>query len=88
MNHIFNPSLLNSAKISYTRFNDNTSFDTALTNTPSLMLVSPSDPVTGGVIQMPGLQNQATPVWAACLWWTAKYGQPQDDLAGPRAGTP
>ena len=41
LNHIFSPSLLNSAKISYTRFNTNTSFDTTLTNTPSLMIVPP-----------------------------------------------
>ena len=33
LNHIFSPSLLNSAKISYTRFNTNTSFDTTLTST-------------------------------------------------------
>src|ERR1700722_9200490 len=61
MNHVFNANLLDSAKFSYTRFNNNTSFDTSLTNTPSLMLVSPSDPVTGGVIQMAGLQTASQP---------------------------
>ncbi len=33
-------------RLSYTRFNTITSFDTALTSTPNLMFVSPTDPVT------------------------------------------
>ena len=61
LNHIFSGSLLNSAKLSYTRFNDGTSFDTALVNTPNLMLVSPEDPATGANISMPGLQNLSEP---------------------------
>jgi len=61
LSHVFNPNLLNSAKISYTRFNTNTSFDTTLLNTPSLMIVPPTDPVTGGNIQLPGLQNSGEP---------------------------
>ena len=59
--HTFNPSVFFSAKASYTRFNENTSFDTSLVATPSLMFVSPTDPVTGGTIQMPGLQNASEP---------------------------
>jgi len=32
-----------------------------LTQTPNLMFVSPTDPVTGGLIQLPGLQNYSEP---------------------------
>jgi hypothetical protein len=59
--HTFSPSLLDSAKASYTRFNTNTSFNTALTYTPNLMITPPTDPVTSNVIQMPGLQNLGEP---------------------------
>jgi len=61
VSHTFTPSLFISAKASYTRFNSNTSFDTALTSTPNLMFVSPTDPNTQGTIQMPGLQNASEP---------------------------
>ena len=82
LNHIFNASVLNSAKISYTRFNNNTSFDASLTNTPSLMLVSPSDPVTGGVIQMPGLQNSSEPGEGGLPYGGPQNTiQPQDDFS-------
>ena len=57
--HTFSPSIFLSAKASYTRFNQNASFDTTLTDTPNLMFVSPTDPITGGTIQMPGLQNSS-----------------------------
>ena len=82
MNHVFNANLLDSAKFSYTRFNNNTSFDTSLTNTPSLMLVRPSDPVTGGVIQMPGLQNASQPGTGGVPYGGPQNTiQPQDDLS-------
>jgi hypothetical protein len=61
VSHTFTPNLFISAKASYTRFNENTSFDTALTSTPNLMFVSPTDPNTQGTIQMPGLQNASEP---------------------------
>jgi hypothetical protein len=61
LSHTFTPSLFISAKASFTRFNSNTSFDTALTSTPNLMFVSPTDPNTQGTIQMPGLQNASEP---------------------------
>ncbi len=61
ISHTFTQSLFFSTKFSYTRFNNNTSFDTALVSTPSLMFVAPTDPVTGGTIQMPGLQNSSEP---------------------------
>jgi hypothetical protein len=59
--HTFSPKLLLATKVSYTRYNNNTAFDTSLTNTPSLMFVSPTDAYTGQVIQMPGLENSSVP---------------------------
>jgi hypothetical protein len=59
--HTFSSNLLASAKVSFTRFNDANSFNAALTNTPNLMLVTNSDPVTGGEIQLPGLENFSEP---------------------------
>jgi DNA-binding transcriptional MocR family regulator len=61
VNHTFNNTLLNNTKLSFTRFNSITSFDAALTNTSNLMFVSPQDPATHGLIQMPGLQNSSAP---------------------------
>jgi hypothetical protein len=61
LNHTFTSSLFNNAKASFTRYNDQNSFNTALTGTPNLMFVSPTDPVTGGLIQMPGLENYSAP---------------------------
>jgi hypothetical protein len=59
--HTFNNYLLNNTKVSFTRFNVFDSFTTSLTNTPNLMFVTPNDPVTGGLIQMPGLENASEP---------------------------
>jgi Carboxypeptidase regulatory-like domain/TonB dependent receptor len=59
--HTFSPTLLDNLKASYTRFNTVTSFDTALVNTPNLMFTPPTDPVTNGNIQLPGLQNEGEP---------------------------
>ena len=60
LNHTFNANLLNNTKVSFTRFNSITSYS-APTNTPNLMFISPTDPVTNGVIQMPGLENASAP---------------------------
>jgi hypothetical protein len=59
--HTFNTNVVLAAKVSYTRYNNNTAFDTSLTDTPSLMFVSPTDAYTGQVIQMPGLENSSIP---------------------------
>ncbi len=59
--HTFTVNLLDNAKVSYTRFNDKNSFDSALTYTPNLMMVPPTDPVTSTFIQMPGLENLSAP---------------------------
>ncbi len=59
--HTYSPTLLLSAKFSYTRFNNANSFDTSLTSTPSLMYVDPTDHVTNQLIQMPGLENTSNP---------------------------
>jgi hypothetical protein len=61
LSHIFTPSLFLSAKASYTRFNENNSYDPSLVETPNLMFVSPTDPNTGALIQMPGLENFSEP---------------------------
>jgi hypothetical protein len=59
LNHIFSANLLNNTEVSFTRFNDSNSFDQALTFTPNAYINSgsPTDPVTGNLIQMPGLEN-------------------------------
>jgi hypothetical protein len=61
ISHIFTPSLFLSMKASYTRFNENTSFDPTLLYVPNLMFVTPTDPNTGSLIQMPGLENYSEP---------------------------
>ena len=60
LNHTFSSSLFSNTKISFSRLNGLVTFNTALTNTPNLMLVGqPVDPVTGIPIQLPGLENIA-----------------------------
>jgi carboxypeptidase family protein len=61
INHVLNSSMLNNFKASFSRFNDGTSYNTALTNTPNLFLSAslPTDPVTGNAIQLPGLENSS-----------------------------
>jgi hypothetical protein len=61
LNHSFNANLLNNTKLSFSRFNDNTSFNSQYTFTPNLMFVSPTDPVTSAFISMPGLENESEP---------------------------
>ena len=61
LSHTFTPSLFLSAKASYTRYNENNSYDPSLVETPNLMFVSPTDPNTGALIQMPGLENFSEP---------------------------
>jgi hypothetical protein len=59
--HSFSNTLLSNTKGSFTRFNTDDSFDAALTHTPNLYLSqgSPTDPITGTLIQLPGLENIA-----------------------------
>jgi hypothetical protein len=61
LSHTFTPSLFFSVKASYTRYNENNSFEQSLLETPNLMFVSPTDPNTGAFIQMPGLENLSEP---------------------------
>jgi len=61
ISHSFNSNLFNNTKISFTRFNTANSFNTALTSTPNLMIVPPTDPVTSIYIQTPGLENYGEP---------------------------
>jgi hypothetical protein len=73
--HIFSTKLLASSKFSYTRYNTVNSFNAALTAVPNLMFVSPTDPVTGGTIQMPGLENFSEPGEGGL-----PYGGPQNTI--------
>jgi hypothetical protein len=62
VNYSFRDNLLNNLKLSYTRFNVTSAFNTALTNTPNLFLQNgeqpqSANPVSGNIIQLPGLQN-------------------------------
>jgi hypothetical protein len=61
ISHIFTPNLFLSVKASFTRFNENNSYDPSVLETPNLMFVSPTDPNTGALIQMPGLENFSEP---------------------------
>lgn len=75
LSHTFSPSLINNAKLSFTRFITLNTFNAAYTNVPNLMFVSPVDPVTQGLIQMPGLINLSEP-GAGGL----PYGGPQNTI--------
>jgi outer membrane receptor protein involved in Fe transport len=75
VSHIFNTALLDSLKLSFTRFNDANTFDTAQTQVPNLMFVSPTDPATGQEIVLPGLENYSEP-GAGGL----PYGGPQNTI--------
>jgi hypothetical protein len=75
INHNFNANLLNNTKVSFTRFNSISSFDQSLTYIPNLMFVSPTDPVTNGTIQMPGLENASEPGLGGL-----PFGGPQNTL--------
>ncbi|MGB9199543.1 MAG: TonB-dependent receptor, partial [Terriglobales bacterium] len=75
INHTFSASLLNNAKVSFTRFNSINSFDQSLTFVPNLMFTSPVDPVTSQTIQMPGLENASEPGLGGL-----PFGGPQNTL--------
>jgi hypothetical protein len=73
--HTFTDTLFLSAKASYTRYNTANSFNAALTSTPSLMFVDPTDHVTNQLIQMPGLENTSNPGEGGL-----PYGGPQNTI--------
>ena len=89
VSHIFTPSLFLSVKASYTRFNENNSYDPSLVETPSLMFVSPTDPNTGAFIQMPGLENLSEPGSAVSRPEVLRTPFRSSPISpGPRANTP
>ena len=57
LSHSFNANLFNNTKVSFTRFNENTSYNTALTNTPNLYFSPPTDQFTQNEIGLPGPEN-------------------------------
>jgi hypothetical protein len=75
LNHSFSAAIFNNAKFSFTRFNQNDSFNTALTNSPNLMINPPTDPVTEGEIVLPGLENYGEPGEGGL-----PYGGPQNTI--------
>lgn len=75
ISHTFTTNTLDTAKVSFTRFNTANSFNTALTNTPNLMFVPPTDPATNLLIQLPGLENYGAPGEGGL-----PYGGPQNTL--------
>jgi hypothetical protein len=61
VSHTFTPNLFLSGKASFSRYNTIDPFNASLTDTPSLMFLSPTDPVTGELLQMPGIENYSEP---------------------------
>jgi outer membrane receptor protein involved in Fe transport len=61
INHQFSSTLVDSTKLSFTRYDDGTTYNSAYQNVPLLMFVAPYDAVTGQLINMPGLSNQSAP---------------------------
>jgi hypothetical protein len=62
VNYAIRNNLLNNLKLSFTRFNVASAYDTSLTNTPNLFLQNGEqpqsmNPATNNLIQLPGLQN-------------------------------
>jgi hypothetical protein len=75
LSHSFSSNLFASAKFSFTRFNTATSFDTSLVDTPNLMFVPGTDPVTSSAIGLPGLENANEPGSGGL-----PYGGPQNTI--------
>ena len=61
VNHSFNNNLLGNTKLSFARYNDGTSYNTAYQSVPNLMFYPGSDPLTGAAISTPGLENNNAP---------------------------
>lgn len=61
VDHTFNNNLLNNTKLSFARYNDGTSYNTAYQSVPNLMFYPGSDPLTGSSISTPGLENANAP---------------------------
>jgi len=59
--HTFNSYMVNNSKISFTRFNDIYSYNSAYQSVPLLMFYPGVDPFTGLALSTPGLANENTP---------------------------
>ncbi len=56
--HVFNPALVENTKLSFSRFNTSQSYDTALQNTPTLIVSTNAQvPGTSTFIQLPGFYD-------------------------------
>ncbi|HEX6806189.1 MAG TPA: carboxypeptidase regulatory-like domain-containing protein [Terriglobales bacterium] len=82
INHSFSSGAVSNTKLSFSRLNTANTFNTALTNTPSLMLFGfASDPVTGNLIQFPGLENIAPGLGGLPFGGPQNTLQAEEDLA-------
>jgi len=85
LTHSISNTLLSNSKVSFTRFNVANSFDTALTNTPNLYLqaegAQSSNPVSGNLIQLPGLQNATSGTGGLPFGGPQNTLQVEEDLA-------
>jgi hypothetical protein len=85
LNHSFTTNVLSSSKLSFTRFNSGNSFNTSLTQTPNLYLNSTTaqstNPLSGNIIQMPGLQNTTTGSGGLPFGGPQNTLQPGEDFA-------
>jgi hypothetical protein len=82
LNHSFSSNLFSNTKVSFTRLITLDSFNTALTNTPNLMLTGfAADPVTGLNIQLPGLENTAPGLGGLPFGGPQNTLQLQEDLS-------
>lgn len=82
LSRAFSTNLFDNLKLSFSRFNDANSFDQAQIAVPMLMIVPPSDPVTNGIVQLPGLENVGNPAEGGLPYGGPQNTiQPEDDLA-------
>ena len=81
LDHSFTASIFNNTKVSWTRFNSANSFNTALTLTPNLFMVPPTDPATSQLIQLPGLVNVAPGLGGLPFGGPQNTLQLEDDLS-------
>jgi hypothetical protein len=81
--HTFSPNFLSSSKVSFSRLNVlRETYNTALQNTPSLMLTGfATDPATGLLIQLPGLENVAPGLGGLPFGGPQNTLQLEEDLA-------
>lgn len=83
--HTFSPNLISATKLSFTRFNSPSTFNASLTHTPNLYLTTTnsqaSNPISGNLIQLPGLENTTTGSGGLPFGGPQNTLQPGEDFA-------